>query len=93
MRNERRESKRVERRNSKLALQQGMRRINLEEAALEDLRAMKIVRNNTVKTSKYHWYNFLPLNLFEQFTTKLANMYFLVIMFMQLIERISITNG
>lgn len=46
-----------------------------------------------VRTSKYSWWSFLPRNLFEQFSTKMANMYFLVIMFMQMIEVISITNG
>ena len=51
------------------------------------------MRSNTVRTSKYTWYNFLFLNLFEQFTKKLANAYFLVIMFMQMIDIISISNG
>ena len=46
-----------------------------------------------VRSSKYTWYNFFFLNLFEQFTKKLANMYFLVIMFMQMIPQISISNS
>ena len=46
-----------------------------------------------VSTSKYTWWNFIPLNLLSQFTTKLPNLYFLVIMFMQMIDRISISDG
>ena len=70
-----------------------IRRIDLEEQALHQLRVRRDVHSNTVRTSKYKWYNFLPINLFEQFTTKLANLYFLVIMFMQMIKIISISNG
>ena len=33
---------------------------------------------NAIKTSKYTWYNFLPLNLMYQFK-KTANMYFIFI--------------
>ncbi|XP_040819527.1 phospholipid-transporting ATPase FetA-like [Ochotona curzoniae] len=44
--------------------------------------------NNTIKTSKYNAFNFLPLNLFEQFQ-RLANAYFLVLLFLQLIPQIS----
>ena len=33
------------------------------------------------------------MNLFEQFSKKMANLYFLVIMFMQMIDKISISNG
>ena len=69
------------------------RKIDLDDAALEQLRQRKDVRNNIVRTSKYTWYNFIFLNLFEQFTKKLANAYFLVIMFMQMIDIISISNG
>ena len=46
-----------------------------------------------MRTSKYTWYNFLPINLFEQFTKKIANLYFLIITFMQMIKVISISNG
>lgn len=69
------------------------RKIDLDDAALEQLRQRKDVRSNIVRTSKYTWYNFIFLNLFEQFTKKLANAYFLVIMFMQMIDIISISNG
>jgi len=43
---------------------------------------------NRIKTSKYTWYNFLPLNLFEQFQ-RLANFYFLCLLILQLIPVIS----
>uniref|UniRef100_A0A8I5P273 Phospholipid-transporting ATPase n=1 Tax=Papio anubis TaxID=9555 RepID=A0A8I5P273_PAPAN len=45
-------------------------------------------QNNTIKTSKYSVFNFLPLNLFEQFQ-RLANAYFLILLFLQLIPQIS----
>ncbi|XP_072697933.1 phospholipid-transporting ATPase FetA-like isoform X3 [Canis lupus baileyi] len=44
--------------------------------------------NNTIKTSRYNVFNFLPLNLFEQFQ-RLANAYFLILLFLQLIPQIS----
>uniref|UniRef100_G1LS43 Phospholipid-transporting ATPase n=2 Tax=Ailuropoda melanoleuca TaxID=9646 RepID=G1LS43_AILME len=44
--------------------------------------------NNTIKTSRYSVLNFLPLNLFEQFQ-RLANAYFLILLFLQLIPQIS----
>jgi len=43
---------------------------------------------NRIKTSKYTWYNFLPLNLFEQFQ-RLANFYFLCLLILQVIPVIS----
>ena len=43
-------------------------------------------------TTKYTFINFFPKNLILQFT-KAANMYFLVIMFMQMIPAISISGG
>jgi phospholipid-transporting ATPase len=48
--------------------------------------------DNKVTTAKYNMWNFIPLNLFNQFK-KLANCYFLVITFMQTIKSISISNG
>uniref|UniRef100_A0A452TKM9 Phospholipid-transporting ATPase n=1 Tax=Ursus maritimus TaxID=29073 RepID=A0A452TKM9_URSMA len=45
-------------------------------------------QNNTIKTSRYSVLNFLPLNLFEQFQ-RLANAYFLILLFLQLIPQIS----
>jgi len=47
---------------------------------------------NKIHTSKYTFYNFLPKNLFFQFC-KLANLYFLVMLCMQVIPQISITAG
>ena len=65
----------------------------MDPDALIALRKSKSVRGNYVLSSKYTWWSFLPRNLFEQFLTKMANMYFLVIMFMQIIPQISISNG
>lgn len=44
--------------------------------------------DNSIKTSKYSFFNFLPVNLFEQFQ-RLANAYFLILLFLQLIPQIS----
>ena len=70
-----------------------IRNINLAPEELERLNGRGDVRNNSVRTSKYRWWNFLPLNLFEQFAFKFSNLYFLVIMFMQMVDKISISNG
>jgi phospholipid-transporting ATPase len=51
----------------------------------------RFVRNK-IRTNKYRWYNFVPKNLFEQFS-KLANIYFLFIMILQIIPQISISGG
>jgi hypothetical protein len=67
--------------------------INLDPAALRTLRSENDVKDNTVRTSKYTWWSFLPHNLFEQFTKKMANLYFLVIMCLQMVPVISISNG
>lgn len=45
-----------------------------------------------ISTCKYTWWNFIPKNLFIQFT-KLANAYFLLILILQVIKPVSITNG
>jgi phospholipid-transporting ATPase len=50
------------------------------------------VADNRVKTSRYTWWNFVPKNLFEQYS-KASNIYFLVIMCMQMIKVISISDG
>lgn len=71
----------------------GIRSIDLSEEGLASLRKSKKVKSNTVRTSKYSLLTFVPFNLFEQFTKKLANLYFLIIMFMQMITVISISNG
>jgi len=49
-------------------------------------------KNNSIKTNKYTWWNFLPMNLFYQFK-KAPNLYFLLITFLQTIELISISGG
>lgn len=48
--------------------------------------------NNSIRTSKYTFYNFFFLNLFEQFK-KPANVYFLVLSVLQVIRPISISQG
>lgn len=48
--------------------------------------------SNRVVTSKYTKWNFIPVNLIEQFK-KASNVYFLVIMFLQMIPMISISGG
>lgn len=47
---------------------------------------------NQIKTSKYTALNFVPLNLYHQFS-KVANLYFLMIGVMQMIPEISISGG
>ena len=51
--------------------------------------------NNSVKTSKYEWYSFIPLFLLEEFNprAKIANCYFLVIACLQSVRPISNTDG
>ena len=50
------------------------------------------VPKNSISTSKYTYYNFLPKILFEQFS-KIANIYFLIIAFFQVFKEISNSNG
>lgn len=52
----------------------------------------KDVTNNEIKTSKYNFLDFIPLNLMVQFS-KLPNIYFLIIGIMQMIPEISISGG
>ena len=47
---------------------------------------------NQIDTAKYNWFTFLPLNLVEQFS-KNSNIYFLVLIILQCIKTISITEG
>ncbi|XP_074136387.1 phospholipid-transporting ATPase FetA-like isoform X1 [Sminthopsis crassicaudata] len=44
--------------------------------------------NNAIRTSKYNFFTFLPLNLFEQFQ-RVANAYFLCLLVLQLIPHVS----
>jgi len=64
--------------------------LNQADPALFDIN--KHLGSNTVVTSRYNIITFLPMNLFQQFK-KAPNMYFLIIMFMQMIPLISISNG
>lgn len=60
----------------------------VNEANTHDRRFIR----NKIRTTKYTWFTFVPKNLFEQFS-KMANVYFLFIMVLQIIPPISITNG
>ncbi|KAE9022988.1 Phospholipid-transporting ATPase [Phytophthora fragariae] len=52
----------------------------------------QIFPSNAVKTAIYTPYNFLPKNLFKQFT-RFSNMYFLVITVLQLLPEVTSSNG
>jgi Phospholipid-translocating ATPase N-terminal len=52
----------------------------------------ELFTDNVVTTSRYTWYNFVPVFLFNQFT-RFANAYFLCVAILQTIPEISITNG
>ncbi|OMJ85922.1 hypothetical protein SteCoe_12625 [Stentor coeruleus] len=52
----------------------------------------KLYIANSISTSKYNFFTFLPKNLFEQFS-KSANVYFLIIAVLQSIPQISVTGG
>jgi hypothetical protein len=49
-------------------------------------------KSNSISTGIYAWYNFIPLNLFLQFS-KLANFYFLLMLVLEVIPSISDTGG
>jgi len=70
--------------------EQKNRSFPLEGAALKEMKLY--VKDNVVRSSKYVWWTFLPINLFQQFS-KAANVYFLLITVMQTIKVISISNG
>ncbi|OLP91569.1 putative phospholipid-transporting ATPase IA [Symbiodinium microadriaticum] len=69
-------------------------------AAVEDIDDYRVVklfhedkkRNNAVKSNKYTWYDFVPKNLFEQFS-QLGNIYFMLVAVGQLFPSISNTKG
>lgn len=52
----------------------------------------KLFQANSISTSKYNFFTFLPKNLFEQFQ-KSANIYFLIIAVLQSVPQISVTGG
>ena len=74
-------------------------RITQFRTVMEELEAMHefYIRpepqaSNYIRTSKYTLLSFLPLNLFHQLC-KPANLFFLVVCFLQCIKPISISNG
>ena len=73
-------------------LNEPVRYVQLAQGIPDIQRQNKRYKDNSVKTGKYRWWNFLPLNLLEQFK-KAPNIYFLIISFMQTITLISISNG
>lgn len=52
----------------------------------------KLFGSNSIDTAKYNLLTFIPLNLFEQFS-KNSNIYFLVLIILQCIKTISISEG
>ena len=48
----------------------------------QNLNSQEGFSDNQVSTTKYSWFTFVPLNLFQQFS-KLANLYFLMLAFLQ----------
>lgn len=62
------------------------------QEALIDERTEKQYRSNTIRSSKYTALNFLPRQLFAQFS-KLANMYFLFVSVLQMIPGLSTTGN
>lgn len=63
------------------------REINLNEEC-----PPKLYKDNKINTSKYTCISFIPKNLTEQFS-KRANLYFLIIGFLQTIDEISTSGG
>jgi len=61
------------------------------KSALIDDRTGKPFITNTIRSSRYTFYNFLPRQLFAQFS-KLANFYFLTISILQMIPGLSTTG-
>lgn len=57
-----------------------------------DYKGIRAYGNNQVKTSKYTPLNFVPFNLFYQLT-KIANIYFIILIILQTFPAISLTNG
>jgi len=48
--------------------------------------------NNRINTAKYTWYNFIPLNGFEQIK-KMSNAYFIILSILQIIPATTVTDG
>ncbi|EGR33087.1 phospholipid-translocating p-type flippase family protein, putative [Ichthyophthirius multifiliis] len=64
----------------------------LERQIINNIIETKKYNTNKIATSKYTYLNFVPKNIQEQFK-KLANIYFLIIGFLQIIQEISISQG
>ncbi|KAF3930731.1 hypothetical protein ABW19_dt0209668 [Dactylella cylindrospora] len=64
---------------------------NRHKTKLIDERSRKVYINNTIRSSRYSIWSFLPKQLFYQFS-KLANFYFLIIAILQLIPSLSTTG-
>ncbi|XP_049651514.1 phospholipid-transporting ATPase ID-like isoform X1 [Accipiter gentilis] len=77
---------------SLFGLKFGRKKLKEEERQLQannrDFNLQFEYANNSIKTSKYNFFTFLPLNLFEQFQ-RIANAYFLFLLILQLIPQIS----
>ncbi|XP_072216080.1 phospholipid-transporting ATPase FetA-like [Excalfactoria chinensis] len=77
---------------SLFGLKFGKKKLKEEERHLQannrDFNLQFEYANNSIKTSKYNFFTFLPLNLFEQFQ-RIANAYFLFLLILQLIPQIS----
>jgi phospholipid-transporting ATPase len=52
----------------------------------------KELPDNSITTSKYTFWSFVPLNMMEQFS-KMANLYFLILGYLETVEAISLTDG
>ena len=63
-----------------------------EERAIRIGSSQKFFPKNAVSTAKYTVWNFLFINMYEQFS-KLGNIYFQLLSILQLIPSVSITNG
>jgi phospholipid-transporting ATPase len=50
------------------------------------------MKDNSISTSKYTCFSFIPKNLWEQFS-KMANLYFLIMGLFQMIDEISTSGG
>ena len=77
---------------SLFGLKFGKKKLKEEERHLQannrDFNLQFEYASNSIKTSKYNFFTFLPLNLFEQFQ-RIANAYFLFLLILQLIPQIS----
>ena len=51
--------------NDKLLLAETVRYVHLDQANFELSRYNKRYKDNSVRTGKYSWWNFVPLNLLE----------------------------